>query len=222
MRRITTKLIGFALLGVLASLAVAWLGAYFTAEAVHDTRWLGRLRAANWKGESKLPRDADRGVWLSSAWRAWGVDIVRINNPDASIKSIHCAGWPQRCLWGATTASTSGNTVAAVSVKHAFQIPSRKINLAWRDPGASLSGVVGFELCLLPWRPMWAGLALNAAVFGSSAWLLSAIFISAKRLIRRVKGQCPTCGYPVGLTRVCAECGSLLPISLANRANTNS
>ncbi len=65
------------------------------------------------------------------------------------------------------------------------------------------------ELDTFPYRPIWPGFALNTLFYAALLWLL---FLLAPRQIRRHvrvrRGLCPACGYPVGESAVCSECGT--------------
>lgn len=56
-------------------------------------------------------------------------------------------------------------------------------------------------------RPMLAGLALDTAILGVTLWT---VLFGPGILIRGFRGRrgmCPHCGYPIGQTAVCSECG---------------
>ena len=63
----------------------------------------------------------------------------------------------------------------------------------------------------LPIRPSWPGFAVNTVFYAA---ILAAVFYSPfalRRFIRRRRGLCPGCAYPVGESTVCSECGRALP-----------
>ena len=62
----------------------------------------------------------------------------------------------------------------------------------------------------LPVRPIWVGLAADAAVFGSGWWLLLAGSGGLRRARRRRRGQCVGCGYDLAgnASGACPECGA--------------
>jgi hypothetical protein len=59
----------------------------------------------------------------------------------------------------------------------------------------------------MPLRPLWPGFAINTIFY--AAILLALFFApgSVRRMIRRRRGLCPACAYPVGTSPVCTECG---------------
>ena len=67
------------------------------------------------------------------------------------------------------------------------------------------------ELRALPLTPYWPGFAVNTLFFATILSLLGYGSLVARRVIRRRRGQCPKCGYPIGESAVCSECGRELP-----------
>jgi hypothetical protein len=66
------------------------------------------------------------------------------------------------------------------------------------------------DVRMIPYRPIWSGLAVDAALYAGLWWCLLLVprFVAAKW--RRKQGSCPACGYDLtGLTTgVCPECGT--------------
>ena len=65
---------------------------------------------------------------------------------------------------------------------------------------------------VLPLRPIWPGFAVNTAFYAAILWLLIPGPFALRRLIRRRRGRCPSCAYPMGESSVCSECGQSLPV----------
>jgi hypothetical protein len=63
----------------------------------------------------------------------------------------------------------------------------------------------------VPLRPIWTGFALNSAIYAAAIWLSIAMVKLIIKRVRRARRLCPDCGYPMGLTGVCSECGAALP-----------
>lgn len=59
----------------------------------------------------------------------------------------------------------------------------------------------------VPLQPLWQGLALNTLFYGIPAWLLLLAPAGARRLRKR-RGLCSRCGYPLTGGAVCPECGA--------------
>jgi hypothetical protein len=62
----------------------------------------------------------------------------------------------------------------------------------------------------LPCFPIWPGFAINTIFYAAILWLLFFAPGSLRRMIRRRRGLCPACAYPVGTSPVCTECGQRL------------
>mgnify|MGYP001564463158 CR=1 FL=1 len=58
-----------------------------------------------------------------------------------------------------------------------------------------------------PLRPIWTGLLINSAFYGTMLWALThgvCSFVGKRRLWSRL---CLNCKYPIGISAVCTECG---------------
>ena len=98
--------------------------------------------------------------------------------------SIEC-GWPMVCVGGERWYEHRGVTATPV------QYSGMKLGIL-----------------RLPSRLLWAGLIVNAVLFAAATlvvWTLPQLIL---RAVRRRRGQCPQCGYPVGVSPVCTECGT--------------
>jgi len=62
-------------------------------------------------------------------------------------------------------------------------------------------------LHVLPYRVVWPGFLFNAAAFGGVLWLIWFAARWTRRLSRLRRGCCPACGYPIGVSHTCTECG---------------
>ncbi len=56
-------------------------------------------------------------------------------------------------------------------------------------------------------EPLWRGFAINTVFYAALLWLMFAAPFALRRSIRRRRGLCPACAYPVGASDVCTECG---------------
>ena len=90
----------------------------------------------------------------------------------------------------------------------------------WAAGDLLLEGYGGIEIPKSPWRlggstyprvlplrPIWLGFAVNTAFYAVVIWLLSGGTFKVRRSIRKKRGLCPKCAYPVGDSSVCTECG---------------
>ena len=61
---------------------------------------------------------------------------------------------------------------------------------------------------------IWRGLLLNATACTLVSWLVVFVPLMLRRAIRARRGLCPSCAYPVGVSRLCSECGGEVPRAL--------
>ncbi len=71
---------------------------------------------------------------------------------------------------------------------------------------------------VLPLRPLWPGFAVNTLFYAAILWVVICGPFALRRLIRMNRGRCVRCGYPLGESAVCSECGKTLPAGV--RATT--
>jgi hypothetical protein len=65
---------------------------------------------------------------------------------------------------------------------------------------------------VIPTRPIWPGFAVNTVFYAGVLWVLWATPFALRRMIRRRRGHCAACNYPIGQSPVCTECGaSVMP-----------
>jgi hypothetical protein len=84
-----------------------------------------------------------------------------------------------------------------------FDFYTLKTGLRWTStPRYSFGEMVKF-----PVDPFWAGFIGNSAVYAA---LCYSPFL-ARRAIRRKRGQCIRCAYPLGGSTICPECGPRRP-----------
>jgi hypothetical protein len=60
---------------------------------------------------------------------------------------------------------------------------------------------------MLPFGPMWPGCAIDILFWTAAAALVWFVPLLARRLVRRWRHRCIACGYPIGTSPVCTECG---------------
>ncbi len=84
----------------------------------------------------------------------------------------------------------------------------RQADRAWHESRALRApSFVESRLRILPLQPLLAGFAGNTVLFSTAIWLAVVIPNVVRSAQRRVHGQCPACGYPVGPSARCSECG---------------
>lgn len=115
------------------------------------------------------------------------------SGPDDKWAQVVCAGWPLRCLEGATTASGRRRERAGV-----LQPPQVMDEMGVKPRRR------------LPLYPRWPGLAANTIFYAAVLWLAIPGPKAIRRFVRRRRARCPECGYDVGHHdhETCPECGA--------------
>jgi hypothetical protein len=67
----------------------------------------------------------------------------------------------------------------------------------------------------LPLQPMWLGFLANTVFLGLVPFLAIALCVLTRRTLRSRRHQCLRCGYPVGVSPVCTECGHAVSQQIA-------
>jgi len=117
-------------------------------------------------------------------------------------------GWPCRTLWCQFGSAPSGyrglsdlNDANRAAVTGGIELQQRTRRLF----GPQIYKVA------LPLRPIWPGFAINTLFYAAVLWVLFAGPFALRRMIRRRRGQCQRCAYPIGTNERCTECGAALP-----------
>lgn len=60
---------------------------------------------------------------------------------------------------------------------------------------------------ILPFHPIWTGLLINSLFYGFIIWGVVSAPGAMRREFRKRRNRCPDCGYPIGTSAICTECG---------------
>jgi hypothetical protein len=121
-------------------------------------------------------------------------------------------GWPMRsmrCWWDCgNTAQTEANTDEYLRAGILLEpyVPARPRSYSLDDQRA------------LPLQPIAVGFMANTMAYALALFLLFSFVLWTKRTFRRLRGCCRKCGYPVGTSPVCTECGAPIPAELRAQA----
>jgi hypothetical protein len=141
-------------------------------------------------------------------WRRALVFPGARGTPFDALVHVEC-GWPLPCLsgerWEIGVSPLAEYGPGFVDRRHG----------AWRPTdtaGSSLSFVRpralgGASLRMLPLRPHWRNLLLNALCYAAGIVVTGLAFRLVVVAIRDAQGRCGGCGYPAGASRLCSECG---------------
>ena len=125
------------------------------------------------------------------------------------IRRIREARWPEPegpsrfaagACWSLTTASDLSSHVLDIGLP----VLSMQANTEATQGGAQI-----VKTCLTL-HPVWPGFAINTIFYAVILWVLFFVPGKVKRTLRRRRGLCPACAYPIGTSEVCTECGKQL------------
>ena len=181
-RRLLTIVL-FLLLGAVVNVAVAWGCASRPGEysTLHNI-------------ERVWPRGVPPG-WSAPIWGqqyigfGWTLDTFLSAPPDtpqASHVFLFRAGWP---------------ALALEALDRSYVADSAYSGGTW------YFGLETGEYPAFPLRPIWPGFAINTGFYAATLWLLIPGPFVLRRFLRVRRGLCPKCGYPMGESSVCTECG---------------
>lgn len=219
MTRIVLRILRFLLIGAAINVAVAW-GFVFAVNCTFTTDpmiYFGERHV--WRGSEA----AERG-WPVAVDPSWGppqeagelraLGYTEFNawttrnpvfredrtveaSPDKNGVLGSRAGWPRRSLQTAEVFPPFSRDTS-----EGFEFVSWHAGIAWTRmfPGSAW-------VFYLPTKPLWGGFVVNSAAYGLWTWMLACGFGTFRRLLRRRRGLCPSCGYPAGTAPRCTECG---------------
>lgn len=147
---------------------------------------------------------------LNAPWSKLGVSTNR-GGSRAGIEGEAAAGWPMLAMWCDMERSSPEYGSA--------RDPWSSVALSSRLTGrAGLYGPVD----RMPLRPIWPGFAINTLVY---AFVIGAAWSGVGtlcRAIRRRRGLCARCAYPVGASPVCTECGAAVKFGRAHEEGSTA
>jgi len=210
MKRSVRRLLIFLVLGVVVNVALSWgplawrqwfvLRSSPSAMPVfRDLDGMTAEERALW--ERDRPESFPAHPQSAFAARAWNFDRMHVSGASSRTESgalvlwgvgLWRAGWPLR--------SFEGWSWLQQELKQPAQEWDHCLlkSKMWVKPPRQF---------ILPLRVMWVGFAVNSLMFASLLWLILSAPLDYRRWKRIKRGCCPACGYPVGASAVCTECG---------------
>lgn len=204
------------LLGAIVNVAVAWgcvcWGPVATRSGATEERAPWRAAVPNdWATEARQWRESS---WAISEYWSWALPGAAMSRPIVfTVQWTAESGVPLRSMFverhRAESAGASYNSIE------------------WDRPSALREGITipdwvpwtrfnRITRCL-PTQILWPGFAVNTVFYATILWLMLAAPFALRRRLRARRGQCQACGYPIGVSPVCTECGAALPASSATR-----
>jgi len=204
------RLLACVVIAMVASGAIAWIDSaarfpfdqppsmrYVTSETglVH---WYTLFRSGSAAMVVSQPVDATGFAQSEDVLRR-GPSWSRVRHPPdlGEVLTFHvfveeARGWPMPCLFSTYSSPATLDQWTVVS-GIPTGLPAR---WAFNLPHA------------FPIRPIWGGLAVNTAIFSIIILLIMESVSRLRRLMRRKQQLCMHCGYPLGASPECSECGS--------------
>jgi len=140
---------------------------------------------------------------------AWGQDVVQTNEVRRILKA------PIAPNPNATVSVLNGDRLIDLRELR-YGAPTQSMRMSpMIVPPSPLRGwdvTIGDYKYTFPIAPLWPGFAINTLFYAAVCWLLLSAPFALRRRLRRRRGRCPACAYPVGTSDVCTECGqSVMP-----------
>ncbi len=204
------------LLGVISTIALAWLCAAFVnpelavAEFSHSPRADGGenvIVAQSAFGHTRINRAQAQRLLLDEA--TGDIRLAEWRGDDDSLSETR-AGWPLRafaCDNPGEVSIVAGNSGMTMSTSSGA---GSTVRGGW-ELSPFTGGFLGGCWRAIPLRPIWSGIVVDVIVLGGMCY--AAIFGAAalRRERRRAQGLCAWCGYDLrsgGLdNQRCPECG---------------
>lgn len=144
-----------------------------------------------------------RGIGLRDTWII-GSFIAPAAMGDVHI-ILHESGWPltaMGCSLRSERILEGREWREAERWSGAWEAPDGMTRTAYEDLGYGMG-----DRPPVPLRPLPLGFAADTLFYAASLWAVLGGPRRIRRSLRKRRGQCPACGYPVGDAEVCSECG---------------
>lgn len=209
----------FLVLGAVLNVAVAWGFAaslqskgklvYYGRTTQHYPCWSWkRLEQTGTTIFASVVEESERMRGYVIDGELWG-----------DVPPVETAGLPS---WLVFRDPRATDAIAVSHVAHGWPFRAMRYWWTWYDASGGQPTVLPFhaiELSVdnrelrtaIPLHPIFAGFAINTFFYATILWLFVRGPVVLRRVVRRRRGRCPACGYPVGVSAVCTECGQPLP-----------
>ncbi len=192
--------------GAVMNVAVAWpCTIALLGESPTDEESWARLLDSTWYRELVVRPEFSLGS-VSMYRSAVSENVLvrgRIGHHEEDRRTAitrHRSGWPFLSLWG------QREMRLLPGERYLFD----QSTTVWALPYVSDGSFSENTAHILPLRPVFPGFLINTLFYALPLWLLFFAPFTARRTIRRRRGRCAKCAYPVGTSPVCTECGAVL------------
>ncbi len=126
---------------------------------------------------------------------------------------INCDDLRWRCESGWPMLAFQGRSDGLVSRDGSLWTPTEGVGTLPLEARGGMSQYDG-RLCqrAVALHPIWRGLLIDIAIYMAIAWALFVVPPMTRRELRRRRGICMCCRYPLGGTTRCPECGLAAPV----------
>lgn len=217
MTRPLIKLILVLLLGAMLNVSLAWALAiaHGTPTKIDRNRTQSpsttdlRPDELQWLALTDWSPDGGDIGCLRHDFHAFGFQQWSYRSSYEPIDVVVVCGWPMRAFreeWQ-YRCLPPGRYIGAPSEMGVWRVPNfGRLIRSQGEPEKKL---------YLPVTPQWGGLIVNTGLYAALIWLALGGLRDWRRWQRRRRGQCRHCGYPIGASPVCTECGR--PVSKSRR-----
>lgn len=235
-KRHLRKLVLFVLLGAIVNVAVAWgcawgveLGNESHVAMQGDVRgerfWFG---VGHWSGfgsdrheimlsfgrhtqvksqgmiSARFSVHGDKTALHAVESPTWSRLGIAIGDDRRVIEAEDARGWPLRSMWGVVLEYDANEQAYVMDPESALYFPQGFNPNQWAMIGAANT----YPVTVVPLGLIGPGFAINTVFYTAVLWL-SLVAPGRLRRWRRVRrGLCAACGYPIGSSDNCTECGA--------------
>ena len=226
--------------GAVVNVAVAWTSAvYGTMDRSGTIHLPNQAERAIWRDPApSIVTGEPALVVRSRSWGFAGMHMVGDRPPDSTLEtsgdeegivadiqfSSHVgrpdvldavlvvnAGWPLPALEGRRWHLSIPVGWHFSETGFAIQQGERARSVSDFELPVNVNTAGAGESRMLPLLPLWWGFTINTLLYGMILWLLLFGPFAARRMLRRRRGLCAKCAYPIGASPVCTECGGRIP-----------
>ncbi|MCI0362920.1 MAG: hypothetical protein L0Y44_00325 [Phycisphaerales bacterium] len=198
---------GFLAAGLVMNVAVSWVCAYWSKPGgTFDPLLLAKLRREFFARDTPQQQHF---VDMVSSPRGAQFMMIEITSPSVARDAINGpypmialvrSGWPCMTLEGrldfdasrAPTPAPARSSWAIVTTKTPITVYRMTMPV------------------MLPFRPLWLGFAMNTLFYSACFAGMVGAWVGLRRAVRFMRSRCVGCGYPIGVSPVCTECGRKL------------
>lgn len=201
---------GLLVVGALANTILSWVCARWVDQSIRPRETVEAEPRVTNLWHQLRPPGFPRGVSWFDERVGFGTRtmILYTHDPELSgvtyVGAITFSGWPASAFRGSMWIRVD---LSAPRARFSDRLVRNAIPY---EPGPNQA-----RARLVPLRPMWIGFVINTTLYGTLLWVLIPGRLALKRLLRRRRGHCESCGFDLqeSPTGVCSECGA--PANLA-------